>query len=164
MNPHPFVKAICAMAKNRVIGNRGEIPWQLPEDWKRVKKLTQGHFLLMGRKTFESLPCYPKPLKNRKHIIVSSKVIENTPDVFWCTSIKTALELFEKLRTKDQICWIFGGESVYEATKNLWSGIELTLVNKYVDGDTRLPLFEDEFNVLLQEDFETHSNITYVRN
>jgi dihydrofolate reductase len=60
------VKAVVAMAQNRVIGNGGQLPWHLPEDFKWFKELTTGHLVLMGRKTFASLP---KPLPNRTNVV-----------------------------------------------------------------------------------------------
>jgi dihydrofolate reductase len=62
------MKAVVAMSLNRVIGANGTIPWHLPEDFKWFKRLTTGHFILMGRKTFDSLP---KPLPNRTNIVLT---------------------------------------------------------------------------------------------
>ena len=64
------MKAIAAMSLNRVIGCEGQIPWHLPEDFKWFKQLTTGHFVLMGRKTYESMG---KPLPNRTNIVLTRR-------------------------------------------------------------------------------------------
>jgi dihydrofolate reductase len=63
---------IAAIARNRVIGNKGKLPWHIPEDLARFKQLTTGHIVIMGRKTFDSLE---NPLPNRTNIVITSTVI-----------------------------------------------------------------------------------------
>ncbi|RMD83773.1 MAG: dihydrofolate reductase, partial [Candidatus Dadabacteria bacterium] len=68
------IAAIAAMSENRVIGKSGSIPWHCPEDMKRFKELTTGHPVIMGRKTYESLPKNFRPLPGRTNIVVTSKL------------------------------------------------------------------------------------------
>ena len=80
---------VAAVAKNGVIGKGGGIPWKIPEDMKRFKKLTSGHPVIMGRKTFESIG---KPLPNRYNFVVSSKEIDNL-DLCVVSSLDEAIEI-----------------------------------------------------------------------
>ena len=82
---------ICAMAENRTIGRNNSLPWKLPEDLKYFKRTTMGNSIIMGRKTWESLPF--KPLPNRRNIVLSSKLIE---DVDTYHSIESCIQILEK--------------------------------------------------------------------
>jgi dihydrofolate reductase len=137
----PF-KAIAAMSLNRVIGRANAIPWHLPEDFKWFKKMTTGHVLVMGRKTFESIG---KPLPNRTTVVLtrSGATIPGTitlPDFSALNSDAPAWggrELF--------VC---GGAQVYQQALPLCSDVYLTLVKRTVEGDTFFPPFEDKFDLL----------------
>ncbi|HZL12535.1 MAG TPA: dihydrofolate reductase, partial [Verrucomicrobiae bacterium] len=77
-----YFKAMAAMSLNRVIGAGGKIPWHLPDDFKWFKKMTMGHVVVMGRKTFESLG---KPLPNRKNLVLTrhpQSLIRQHPEIF----------------------------------------------------------------------------------
>ena len=136
------------MSLNRVIGSGNKIPWHLPEDFKWFKKLTAGHVLVMGRKTFESIG---KPLPNRTTIVVS-----RSPD---------PLPGVQKVNDLAQIdpgapefagreLFICGGAQIYHQALPLCSDLFLTLVNRVVEGDTFFPQFEDQF-VLAEETFNS---------
>jgi dihydrofolate reductase len=135
----PF-KAIAAMSLNRVIGAGNKIPWHLPEDFKWFKQTTMGHFIVMGRKTFESIG---KPLPGRETIVLSRSD-------FKYPGVRTIRDL-EELAANDsgghQI-FICGGAQVYEQALALCSDIYLTLVKREVDGDTFFPKFEDQFRLV----------------
>ncbi len=133
--------AIAAMSLNRVIGAQNRIPWHLPEDFKWFKKLTTGHVLVMGRKTFESIG---RPLPNRLTLVLSrsNRPIPGVQVVPGWSGIdpgKGAL-----LGKKIFIC---GGAEVYRQALPLCSDLYLTLVNRIVEGDTFFPAFEEEFEL-----------------
>jgi dihydrofolate reductase len=129
-------KAIAAMSDNRVIGNRNSIPWHLPEDFQWFKRMTIGHVLVMGRKTFESIG---RPLPGRETIILSRSGFSHP-------GVKTACDLAEVERLGDaREIFICGGAQIYELTLPLCSDLYLTRVKKTCEGDAFFPRFEDIF-------------------
>jgi len=141
-------KAIAAMAENRVIGNKGDIPWHLPEDFKWFKKTTMGDILVMGRKTYESIG---RPLPGRQTFVLSRQ----TREIPGVQSV-TDLEMLDHLDT-DKTIWIAGGGEIYRQMLPHCESLYLTRVHRTVDGDARFPTFEDQFNlkdtILQNEDF-----------
>ena len=106
-----MVKMILAVSQNGVIGNDGKLPWKIPEDLKRFKKLTEGNVVIMGRKTYESIG---KPLPNRINIVLSGswKMSKDYPDdILIASNLQEALEISSSFPGKE--IFIIGGESVY---------------------------------------------------
>ena len=130
-------KAIAAMSENRVIGNRGKIPWHLPEDFKWVKTCTRGQVIAMGRKTFESMG---RPLPDRENIVIS----RHCSTIPGCR-VLSSLEELEAYDT-DKDIWIFGGAEIYAAAMDRVATLYLTLVRGQYEGDAIFPPFEDAFN------------------
>jgi len=98
---------IAAAAENNALGINDDLPWHLPDDFKRFKTLTTGHKIIMGRKTLES---FPRPLPNREHIAITRS--KSYHPKFPCTvvhSIKDAIELVEN----DEKSFIIGGGEIY---------------------------------------------------
>ena len=141
-------KAIAAMAENRAIGNKGQIPWHLPEDFKWFKRTTMGHILVMGRKTYESIG---RPLPGRETFVLS-----RTRREIKGVQTFTDLSELEHLKT-DSIIWIAGGSEIYRQMLPCCSELYLTRVHRNVKGDAFFPEFEDRFyqadKVLEQPDF-----------
>lgn len=137
-------KAIAAMALNRVIGRGNQIPWHLPEDFKWFKRMTIGHVIVMGRRTFESIG---KPLPHRETIVLSRSAISfpGVRMVADLASIDRAGDLREY--------FICGGAQIYAQALPLCSDLYLTVVKRLVEGETRFPPFEDGFELVstLQE-------------
>jgi len=129
-------KAIAAMSLNRAIGKDNRIPWQLPEDLGWFKKLTTGHIVVMGRKTFESLG---KPLPDRR-ILVLSRTAKEFPGA---EAISDLSQIDPKKEERD--VFICGGAQVYEQALPRCSDLYLTLVKRQVEGDTFFPAFEEQF-------------------
>ena len=148
MNATKPFKAIAAISKNRVIGNAGDIPWHLPEDFKWFKKTTMGDVLVMGRKTYESIG---KPLPGRETFVLSRK-----PQEIEGVQIKSSLQELEDLETNKTI-WIAGGAEIYTQAMDRCNEVMLTRVHRTVEGDTFFPNFEDSFElsetILETEDF-----------
>lgn len=131
-------KAIAAMSENRVIGNQGDIPWNLPEEFGWFKEKTMGGILVMGRKTYESIG---KPLPGRETYLLSRKPLE-VPGVTCITDLRA----LEQLQTEKTI-WIAGGAEIYRQTFHLCDEIFLTRIHQTVEGDTFFPPFEDDFEI-----------------
>ena len=128
---------ICALAKNRVIGKDNRLIWHIPEDLKRFKALTMGHPIVMGRKTFESLPGV---LPGRTHYILTGNRDYKAPaGVICCHSVP---ELLERLADRDAI--VIGGASVYRTLLPYAKAMELTEIEKDYEGDAYFPEFSKE--------------------
>lgn len=139
MNTPKKFKAIAAMSENRVIGNAGEIPWHLPEEFKWFKQATMGGMLIMGRKTYESIG---EPLPGRETGVLSRQPLE-IPGV-------TRLSDIHQIRTiqTDKTIWIAGGEEIYRQTLADCDEIFLTRVHRHCQGDTFFPEFENHFELV----------------
>ena len=101
------VTLIAAIDQNRVLGKDNQLIWHLPEDLKRFKRLTTGHAIIMGRKTFESLP---KALPNRHNIVVTRNQNYSKEGITVCHSMKDALEYAKD----DEQPFVIGGGQIYE--------------------------------------------------
>lgn len=146
-----MIALIAAHSANRVIGNKGKIPWHLPEDFKLFKKYTLGNTVIMGRKTWESLPEKVRPLPERENIIVSTtlKHIEGA-QVF--DSLEKALE-YAKTLNKD--IFIMGGASLYEKAINFVDKMYLSEVYMECEGDTFFPEFDKtQWEVEYEKEYE----------
>lgn len=124
---------IAAVARNGVIGIDRGLPWHLPEDLARFKRLTMGHALVMGRVTFESIG---RPLPGRTNIVMTRRPEWSHEGVTAVGSIEEALAV---AGGKGQDAYIAGGAEVYEAAIGIADRLELTEVDAEPDGDTRFP-------------------------
>jgi dihydrofolate reductase len=126
---------LVAKAKNRVIGKDNQLVWKLSADLKRFKHLTTGHYLLMGRKTFESLG---RPLPNRTHLIITRNTAFEAPDGhFVFHSVEEAL-IFCTKRQLEKL-FVIGGGEIYKEALPLCDALEITEVDASPEGDTFFP-------------------------
>ena len=148
---------IAALARNRVIGRDGKLPWHLPEDLKRFKQLTTGHTVVMGRKSFESIG---KPLPDRRNVVLSSHPV---PGIETYTSISDLL----KALSAESTVFIIGGGEVFRQMLPLADALYLTLLDHDVEGDTFFPEYEhligNTFRLVHQEPREGFSFVDYER-
>jgi dihydrofolate reductase len=171
------VKAIAAMSLNRVIGRDNKIPWHLPEDFRWFKQLTTGHFVLMGRKTFESLG---RPLPNRTNIVVTRKPRRLAHDEqfraafgharigHWRARLGQPYQLgFERFTERDiwlvrdpskladahavarpsRELFLIGGAQLYAQLLDRCADLYLSVVQREVEGDAFFPEFDDRFEL-----------------
>ena len=164
--PLPELVLIAALAEsNRVIGRDQDLPWHLPEDLKRFKRLTTGHPMIMGRKTFESLlHQFGGPLPNRRMLVLStSETWPEHPEVEVYRSIPEALEAVQD----DETVFIGGGEEVYRQFLPRADRLELTLVEGTYEGDTYFPPYEHligpVFEPITDNKRDGFRFVTYVR-
>ncbi len=127
------ISIIAAIAENNVIGNNNDLIWHISEDLKRFKKLTSGHTIIMGRKTYESLPF--KPLPKRKNIVISRK-----DDLYFegAIVVKNPEEALKECKDEDEI-FICGGATIYNHFLNIADKMFLTKVHQEFEGDTFFP-------------------------
>jgi dihydrofolate reductase len=126
---------VVAMARNRVIGRDNALPWRLPADLAHFKRVTLGHPIVMGRRTFESIG---KPLPGRKNIVLSHDASFVAPG---CTVVRSLEEAWKAAGDADEVC-IIGGTSLFRESLPVADIIHLTEVEADVPGDTYFPPFD----------------------
>lgn len=131
-----LIALIAAMSENRVIGREGKIPWSLPADQQQFRRLTWGHTVVMGRRTFEEIG---KPLPGRKTILISRTLAVQTER---CTTVASLPEALAAAGQETEI-FIAGGSRVYEEALPYADRIYLTVLHEYVGGDTFFPDFSN---------------------
>ncbi len=156
---------LAAVARDGVIGSDGTIPWRLPEDLARFRTLTLGHPVIMGRRTWESLPAKFRPLPGRRNVVVTRNEAWSAEGAERAGSLENALLL---LGRRPQ-AFVIGGAEIYAASLPLADELLLTEIDAAFEGDTFLPRFDtSEFNEVSREphvsdDGTRFSFVTYVR-
>lgn len=156
---------IAAAAENNALGKDNQLLWHLPEDFKRFKALTSGHYIIMGRKTFES---FPKPLPNRTHIIITRQLDYPAPE--GCIVVPS-LEKAIGLCPKNEEAFVIGGGEIYQQALEVVDKIDVTRVHTTLDADTFFPTIDPTTWEMVFEEFhpkdEKHAFdftfLTYVR-
>ena len=140
------ISLIVAVAEDRAIGDKGNLLWHLSSDLKRFKAITTGHTIIMGRKTYDSLPNGALP--NRRNIVISRQ-LKNLKDAEVYSDIDEALQA----TADEDIVYIIGGGEIYKKTFPHAEELHLTLVHKfYPEADTRFPEWKlTDWNILKQE-------------
>ena len=149
-----LITIIVAASENNVIGNNNKLIWHLSDDLKRFKNLTKGHYVIMGRKTFESMP---RALPNRTNVIITRKENYIAENAIVTNSLESAL----KIASDDAQPFIIGGGEIYNIALNISDRIELTRVHHNFEGDTTFPEINKEewieSNRVEKKKDETHS-------
>ena len=161
-----MLSIIVAKAKNNVIGKDNKLIWHLPEDLKRFKKITTGHTIIMGRKTFESLG---RVLPNRKHIVLCNDAQLNIDDKN--VEIINSVDKLEKYENSENENFVIGGASIYKLLLPKTNKLYITRINQEFEGDVYFPeINESEWKIVEQEKGIKDENnpydyeyITYVR-
>jgi dihydrofolate reductase len=148
---------IAALTKDRVIGKDRAVPWDIPEDMQRFKRLTTGHPVLMGRETYQTLS---SPLTNRRNVVLSSNPIDGVE------TYQTIAEALEALKNEGDV-YIIGGGQIFAQLITSASELRLTIVERKVEGDTFFPPYEhligSVFRLARKEKHEGFSFEDYVR-
>jgi len=155
---------IAAAAENNALGKDNQLVWHLPDDFKRFKKLTSGHHIIMGRKTFDS---FPKLLPNRTHVVITRQDNFRKEGVLVVNSLERAIEL----SADDPQPFVIGGGEIYKMAMKLADKIELTRVHCTFEADTFFPEIDENQWKLVSEEYhekdEKHNYaftyLTYVR-
>jgi dihydrofolate reductase len=142
-----ILSAIAAMARNRVIGKNNRLPWHISEELKFFKEKTNGKVLIMGRKTFESLP---GALPNRFHIVISSQKNYQRPehlkisDDMWtlASSLEEAISKAKSRVSESEEVFVCGGGEIYKQSFPLLDRLYLSVIDQDYDGDAFFPEFD----------------------
>lgn len=135
---------IAAIAQNGIIGRDNDLPWRLSGDLRRFKRLTSGHAIVMGRRTWESLP---GALPKRRNLVLTRDRAYVAEGATCIGSLNEALE-----QVQDTELFVIGGAAVYQAALPLADRMELTWVEAEVEGDVSFPSFDLGAWTLVQEE------------
>lgn len=141
------VSLIVAVAENNVIGKDNDLIWHLPKDMAFFKSTTLNHYIVTGRKNYESIPSKYRPLKDRVNIVVTRQKDYQEKDIVVTNSIESAIKIAEE--NNEQECFIIGGGQIYKSVleHNLIDQMYITHVHEVFDGDTFFPEFNrDDWN------------------
>ena len=161
-----MLSIIVAVAKNNVIGKDNKLIWHLPEDLKRFKRLTTGHNIIMGRKTFESLG---RVLPNRKHIVLCNDAELNINDEK--VKIIDDVNKLEEYINSDEENFVIGGASIYKLLLPKTEKLYITKINQEFEGDVYFPEIKDnEWKIIEREkglkddkNLYDYEYVTYIR-
>lgn len=135
MAAHPRIAFVIAYDRNRLIGREGGLPWQLPDDMRWFRDQTMGKPVIMGRKTYESLPVRFRPLPGRHNIVLTRDPAYEAPGA---TVVHTLDEALAAAGQAEEVI-IAGGANIFRAFAPLVGRLYLTLVDAALQGDVHLP-------------------------
>ena len=152
----PQISIIVAHSRNMAIGKANALLWRLPEDLKRFKKLTTGHPIIMGRKTYQSIN---RPLPDRTNIIVTR---DENLEIPGCIIVHSVTEAIEKAKEFDQKeIFIIGGAEIYKETLPLVDRLYVTKVDLDVEGDAFFPEYSNIFTKKISEESGEFEGLKY---
>ncbi len=150
--------AIAAIGKNKELGRENSLLWQIPSDLKRFKKITLGHPIIMGYKTFESIG---RALPDRTNIVLTRvKPQEEMESVIFANSPQEALSLAEKADGSKQV-FIIGGGQIYKLFLPLTDKLFLTEIDAEAEADVFFPEFENEFKKTKEGKWQEENGIRF---
>jgi dihydrofolate reductase len=141
------ISAIAALGNRRQIGRDNELLWNIPEDLQRFKKLTSGKAVIMGRKTWQSLPESVRPLPGRENIVLTRDKEFVAPGGIVKHDVENAINYAKKWSQKNRKSEVFviGGATIYEQALPEIDKLYLTLVDSDKEGDAFFPEYKNEF-------------------
>lgn len=157
---------IAAISRNNVIGIEGRIPWHISEDLRRFKRLTSGHPVIMGKRTYQSIGA---PLPGRLNVVLSRQEDFHPEGIYIFSSLDSALgSLQEQKPRMDDIdyssAFVIGGKRVYEEAFSKMDRLEITHIHRDVIGDTHFPEIDpQQWQERGRENKDGYSFATYVR-
>ena len=151
------INLIYARAANGVIGKDGVMPWHLPEDLAHFKRLTQGHPVIMGRKTWDSLSPRFRPLPGRTNIVITRQANWQADGALTAASLDDAL----KLCGDAQEAWVMGGAQIYALALALAERIEVTEIDQNFDGDAFAPTLGSDWLETAREAHTASSGLNF---
>ena len=151
------INLIYARAANGVIGNNNAMPWHLPEDMAHFKRLTQGWPVIMGRKTWDSLPVKFRPLPGRTNIVITRQADWEATGGKVAASIEEAIGLSGN---SEQV-WVIGGAQIYAQAEPLAQRIEVTEIAEEFAGDAFAPVLGDQWNEVSRENHVSSNGLKF---
>ena len=134
------VSLIWAQARGGVIGADGGIPWHVAEDARRFRRLTDGGAVVMGRKTWDSLPARFRPLPGRRNVVITRDAAWRAEGAARASSLDDAIALAEQLPV-----WVIGGSQIYELAMRVADALEVTEIDSDARGDAFAPAIDADW-------------------
>jgi len=155
------IVVIAAVARNRVIGKDNRLLWNIPEDMAHFKALTSGRTVIMGRKTWDSLPPRFRPLPGRRNIVISRQADYPAPGAELAGSLEQALQL---AASGEESIFIIGGEQIYRQAMAVADRLEITEVDLEPEGDAWFPeIAAVDWKISAKSEFPGFAFVTYRR-
>ncbi|MBI2020803.1 dihydrofolate reductase [Candidatus Daviesbacteria bacterium] len=148
---------VAAAGKKRVIGQKGKLPWYIPNELKRFKEITMGHPIIMGRKTHESIG---RVLPGRTNIVITSQENYSAPGCKVAHNLDEALRLATLAQGNDEI-FVIGGGQIYEQAMQVTNKLYLTYVDKEIEGDTFFPDYSEFKKVVSESNWQHDKDLRY---
>ncbi|MFZ2389876.1 MAG: dihydrofolate reductase [Polaromonas sp.] len=153
----PRISLIYARAVNGVIGKDNTMPWHLPEDMAHFKRLTQGWPVIMGRKTWDSLPPRFRPLPGRTNVVITRQPDWKEAGAQPASSLADAL----KLCSQSEVVWVIGGAQIYAQAEPLADRIEVTEISQDFEGDAFAPRLGPQWIESAREDHVSSNGLKF---
>ena len=150
---------IAAVARNRAIGRDNQLLWHIPEDMAHFKALTAGHTVIMGRKTWESLPPRFRPLPGRRNIVITRQAGYAAPGAELAGSLECALEM----ASTAAVAFVIGGEQIYRQALPLADRLEITEVDQEPEADAWFPEIDAGWRETAREKGSGYAFVTWRR-
>ncbi|MET0714980.1 MAG: dihydrofolate reductase [Mycetocola sp.] len=147
----PRVGLVWAEAANGTIGKDGVLPWHLPEDLAHFKTVTLGSAVVMGRKTWLSLPERFRPLPGRRNIVVTRQTDWDAPGAEVTNSLASALQLAAETTAPDDFVWVIGGAEVFSAVIDIAHRLEVTSLRVRIEGDAVAPAITERWRLVASD-------------
>lgn len=144
------INLIAAVSENKIIGKNNTLPWYISEDLKRFRKLTTGHPIIMGRKTYESIG---KPLPHRTNIVITKDPEYQAHGVALVHSLEEALKTASKSEGSEEV-FIIGGGQIFKEAISIADKLYLTVIHKQIEGDIYFPDYSAFTTIIHSEDGE----------
>ena len=151
------INMIFARSANGVIGHNNAMPWHLPEDLAHFKKLTLGSPVIMGRKTWDSLPSKFRPLPGRTNVVITRQADWQAEGAQTAGSLQDALALCQT----SNVIWIIGGAQIYAQAEPLANRIEVTHIDKDFEGDAFAPKLGPQWTPSHREEHVSSTGLNY---
>ncbi len=151
------INMILARAANGVIGNNNAMPWHLPEDMAHFKRLTLGWPVIMGRKTWDSLPPKFRPLPNRSNVVITRQPGWAEPGATVASGLQQALS---RCGTAQEV-WVIGGAQIYAQAEPLAQHVEVTEIAQDFDGDAFAPVLGAQWIEVARENHVSSNGLKF---
>ncbi len=150
-----MISLVVAHSRNRVIGRDGGLPWRLPGDMRHFRELTTGHTVLMGRRTYASLPDAFRPLPGRRNLVLS-----RDPS-FAAAGAEVFADLASALDACGRECFVIGGAQTYEESLPLAGRLHATEIDAEIEGDVLFPEIGSGWQIVHQSETLSENELAY---
>lgn len=155
-----MIAVIAAYAKNKIIGNKGKIPWDIPSDRRRFREITTGSVIIMGRKTYEEIG---RPLPDRICVVITSNPYYKADGCIMAPSLEEAVAMIQNDARYNNIdIYICGGAQVYKEAVDMADKLYLSVIDAEYEGDVYFPEYDmEQFECIYSERVEGKNAYTF---